>query len=193
MGAGESKRTPGAAEGGAGMKTKNVMTSHHRINVWRIADKCPVCGEKRDYSPANPGGIECYCSNDNCGYSEFFSNAFIHNNGTKNDAARFEVLDSNNKVKDGWCYHPTNWERQSMEMCIEKRKQENERWERDKNKIYANLGDEVHCRKRDHTIKIKKCKGCSFCEELGVDEGGMSFSKCIHPLGELRAQQKGEP
>lgn len=164
------------------MKSEREMDKHHRINVWRIGDCCPICGSERDYSPANPNGIECYCSNDNCGYSEFFSNAFIHISGTKNDNARFEVLDSNNKVRAGWCYYPTECERQSMKICIEKRKQENEMRERDKHKIYANIGDEVHCRKRDHTIKIKKCRGCSFCEELGVDDGDMSFSKCVYPL-----------
>jgi hypothetical protein len=74
------------------MKINHEMNKHHRINVWRIADKCPVCGEDRDYSPGNPNGIECYCSNDNCAYSERFSNTFIHENGTKNDNARFEVV-----------------------------------------------------------------------------------------------------
>lgn len=164
------------------MKSRREMDKHHRINVWRIANCCPVCGSERDYSPANPNGIVCYCSNDNCGYSELFSNVFIHNYGIKNDAVRFEVLDHNNKVRDGWVYHPQKWEKQSMDICIQKRKEDKERMERDKNKIYANLGDEVHCRKRDHVIKIKKCDGCSFCEERGIDEGDLSFSKCVYPL-----------
>jgi len=98
---------------------KHMMTKHHKINVWRIADKCPVCKEDRDYSPPNPNGIECYCSNENCGYSEIFSNIFIHENGAENDNARFEVLDSNNEVRVEWEYIPTAWERQSMEIAIQ--------------------------------------------------------------------------
>jgi len=173
------------------MNQKRNMDRHHRINVWRIADCCPVCGEERDYSPANAGGIEMYCSNDNCGFSEFFSNEFIHNNGTQNDNARFEVLDSNNKVRDGWRYLPNEYEKQKMVVIVKKRKQENEQLERDKHKIYSNLGDDVYCRKIEHTLKIKKCKGCKFCEELGIEENGMSFSKCVHPFRKLR--QAGSP
>jgi hypothetical protein len=106
------------------MKSEREMDKHHRINVWRIANCCPVCGSERDYFPANPNGIECYCSNDNCCYSELFSNVFIHTYGTKNDAARFEVLDHNNEVRAGWIYHPMEWERQSMDICIQKRKED---------------------------------------------------------------------
>ena len=164
------------------MTIGHEMNRHHTINIWRIANCCPVCGADRDYSPANPNGIECYCSNDDCGYSEFFSNAFIHNNGTKNDIARYEVLDSNNKVKNSWHYYPTEWEKQSMELRTKKCKQEKEQRERDKDKIYANLADEIHCRKKDHCINIKKCKNCSFCEGYGFDEGDLEFSKCLYPL-----------
>jgi hypothetical protein len=159
-----------------------VMSKHHRINVWRIANSCPVCLSKRDYSPANPNGIECYCSNEGCGYSELFSNVFIHNNGTKNDNARFEVLDSNNKVRDGWGYQPTGWERQSMDMRIQELKKEKERQKEDKHKIYANLGDEVYCREIEGTRNIAKCGGCAFCEEHNTEPNGMEFSKCRYPL-----------
>jgi len=162
------------------------MNKYHRINVWRIAGCCPLCKSERDYSPANPNGIECYCSNDNCGYSELFSNIFIHDNGAKNDNARFEVLDSNNNVRGGWYYNPTNWERQAMDICIKKRKEERKQQKENKHKIYANLGDEVYCREIQSTRNISKCIGCAFCEEHGVEDNGMEFSKCRYPLGTIK-------
>jgi hypothetical protein len=164
------------------MKSDREMNKHHRINVWRIANCCPVCGSERDYSPSNPNGIECYCSNDNCCYSELFSNVFIHTYGAKNDAARFEVLDYNNEVRAGWIYHPMEWEMQSMDMCIQKRKEDKKRQKEDKHKIYANLGDGVYCRKTESVIKISNCDGCAFCEEHGIDEEDLEFSKCRYPL-----------
>ena len=162
--------------------TKHYMNRHHRINVWRIAGVCPVCESERDYSPANSGGIVCYCSNDDCGYSEFFPNGVIHNCGTKNDSARYEVLDSNNKIKVGWCYPPNDRERKLMELRVQECKQEKEQRGKDKNKIYANLADIVYCRKKSAELNIKKCDGCSFCEEHGIEENGLEFSKCTHPL-----------
>ena len=174
--------------------TEQNMNRHHRINVWRIAGCCPVCGSDRDYSPANPGGIECYCSNDDCGYSEFFPNGFIHNYGTKNDNTRFEVLDSNNKIKAGWCYRPNERERKLMGLRVKECKLEKEQREKDKNKIYANLGDIVYCRKKSAELNIKNCDGCSFCEEHGIEENGLEFSKCTHPLetiAEFRSSKQG--
>lgn len=164
------------------MKTSHEMNKHHRINVWRIANKCPVCGGDRDYSPGNHAGIECYCSNDDCAYSEMFSNIFIHDNGTKNDKARFEVLDHNNKVRDGWVYHPVAWERQSMEICIRQRKEEKKQQKENKHKIYGNCGDEIYCREIQGTRNILKCIGCAWCEEHGFESNGMEFSKCRYPL-----------
>jgi len=38
----------------------------------------------------------------NCGYTEFFSTGYIHERVREN--ARWEVLDSDNKVKDGWTF-----------------------------------------------------------------------------------------
>lgn len=164
------------------MKTHYKMNKHHRINVWRIAGKCPVCGFDRGYSPANPNGIECYCSNDNCSYSELFSNVFIHNYGIKNDTARFEVLDHDNRVRDGWVYYPQKWEKQSMDICIQKRKEDKERQKEDKYKIYANLGDEVYCREIQDTRNILKCIGCAWCEEHGFEDNDLEFSKCRYPF-----------
>lgn len=84
-------------------EVKNNMTSNHRLNVWRIARKCPVCGAERGYSQANPGGLEMNCSDlDHCAFTEFFPTATIHQSGYDN--VRFEVLDSNNKVREGWGY-----------------------------------------------------------------------------------------
>jgi len=161
------------------------MNKHHRINVWRIADKCPVCGDERDYSTGNHAGIECYCSNDNCGYSEMFSNAFIHESGTKNDNARFEVLDSDNKVKDGWEYNPTKSERRLMDIFIEQRKEDKKRQKENKHKIYGNLADLVHCREIDDTANISRCIGCAWCEEHGFESNGLEFSKCRYPLQQI--------
>jgi hypothetical protein len=164
------------------MKIGHEMNKHHRINVWRIADKCPVCGDDRDYSPGNLSGIECYCSNDNCGYSEMFSNTFIHESGTKNDNARFEVLDSDNNIKDGWIYHPLALERQSMDICIKQRKEDKKQQKENRNKIYGNCGNEVYCRKIEGVAKISNCDGCAFCEERGFESNRMEFSKCRYPL-----------
>ncbi len=101
------------------------MNKYHRCNVWRIANVCPVCGSERGYSQANPGGIEFNCSDKvNCGFTEFLSNEFIHNECDAIDRARFEVLDSNNRVKDGWFYTPKKHEREAMATVI---KQEEER------------------------------------------------------------------
>ena len=160
----------------------HLMNKHHRINVWRIANTCPVCGEERDYSPGNPNGIECYCSNDNCAYSEMFSNTFIHDNGTKNDNARFEVLDHNNKVKEGWVYHPVAWEKQAMDICVEQRKKDKIFQRESKHKIYGNCGDEVFCREIQGTRNISKCIGCAWCEEHGFEDNDLEFSKCRYPF-----------
>jgi hypothetical protein len=167
------------------MIKKYLMTKHHRINVWRIANKCPVCGTKRGYSPANPNGIECYCSNEECGYSEMFSNSFIHISGGANDNARFEVLDSNNKLREGWYYIPVAWEQQAMEIAIKEFKEDKKRRKEDKNKIYANCGNEVYCRKIEDTAKIEKCSGCAYCEEHGFESNDLEFSKCRYPLKKI--------
>lgn len=83
------------------------MTIYHRINVWRIANKCPACGAERGYSQANPGGLELNCSDKkHCDFSEFIPTSFIHGQYTKIDNARCEVLDSDNKVKSGWYFIP---------------------------------------------------------------------------------------
>ena len=161
---------------------KHEMNKHHRINVWRIANRCPVCGEERDYSPVNHAGIECYCSNDNCGYSEMFPNTFIHESGTKNDNARFEVLDSNNEIKDGWGYHPTKSEGRSMDICIEQRKEQKKRQKENKHKIYGNLADELFCREIQGTANTSRCIGCAWCEEHGFEDNDVEFSKCRYPL-----------
>ena len=73
-----------------------------------------------------------------------------------------------------------------MELRVKECKLEKERREKNKNKIYANLADMVYCRKKSAEIKITKCDGCSFCEEHGIDERDMEFSKCIYPLSPLR-------
>jgi len=83
------------------------MTLYHRINVWRIANKCPVCGSDRGYSQANPGGLEFNCNDEeDCGFSEFVPTYMIHQSGKEVDAVRFDVLDSENNVKLGWKYTP---------------------------------------------------------------------------------------
>jgi hypothetical protein len=162
--------------------TLRDMNKHHRINVWRIGNCCPVCGSKRDYSPGNHNGIECYCSNDDCAYSELFSNIFIHNYAVKNDTARFEVLDHNNKVRDGWIYHPQKWELQAMKICIMQRKEERKQHKENRNKIYGNLGDLVYCREIQGTRNISQCIGCAWCEEHGFESNDMEFSKCRYPF-----------
>ena len=89
------------------MSENHQMTLYHRINVWRIADKCPVCGSDRGYSQANPGGLEFNCDNDeDCGFSEFVPTYMIHQSGNEVDAVRFDVLDSNNNVRQDWKYIP---------------------------------------------------------------------------------------
>lgn len=89
------------------MKKHNQMNIFHRLNVWRIAQKCPVCGADRGYSPPNPDGLEFNCSDDeNCGFSEFVPTYMIHQSGNEVDKVRFDVLDSENNVKPGWRYVP---------------------------------------------------------------------------------------
>ena len=89
------------------MKKHNQMNIYHRINVWRIADKCPVCGSGRGYSQANPGGLEFNCcDHEDCGFSEFIPTFVIHQSGNEVDRVRFDVLDSENNVKPGWKYVP---------------------------------------------------------------------------------------
>lgn len=82
------------------------MSAKHRLNVWRIADKCPVCGLERGYSQANCGGLELNCSDlEHCAFTEFFPTSFIHQSGY--DDVRFEVLDHDNNVREGWIYKMT--------------------------------------------------------------------------------------
>lgn len=84
------------------------MGLYHRINVWRIARKCPVCGSERGYSQANPGGLEFNCSDTKgCAFNEFVPNATIHAGGDKVDSVRYEVLDRDNNVNHGWGYTMT--------------------------------------------------------------------------------------
>lgn len=91
------------------------MNLYHRINVWRIANKCPVCGGERGYSQANPGGLEFNCDDKvHCGFSEFVPTSIIHNRGNQIDNARYEVLDRDNKVKFGWKHTPTKKELKAL-------------------------------------------------------------------------------
>jgi hypothetical protein len=84
---------------------EHEMNIYHRINVWRIARKCPVCGSSRGYSQANPGGLEFNCiDTENCAFNEFVPTATIHAGGEKTDATRYEVLDQDNNVRPGWGY-----------------------------------------------------------------------------------------
>ena len=108
------------------------MNKHHRINVWRVAHKCPVCGAERRYSQANFGGIECNCSDkETCGFTEFFPTSFIHNNGDINDMARWEVLDGGNNIKPGWVYNPSRDERVMMASVIKEEKERRIWWEKE--------------------------------------------------------------
>jgi hypothetical protein len=95
------------------------------------------------------------------------------------------VLDHNNTIRDGWAYHPQKWEKQSMDICVAQRKEDKKRQKENKYKIYANCGNEVHCRKIDSTIKISECDGCAWCEEHGIDDYDLEFSKCRYPLSKF--------
>jgi hypothetical protein len=104
------------------------MNMKHRLNVWRIAHKCPACGGERGYSQANPGGIEFNCSDMTCFFTEFVPNASIHASGY--DDVRFDVLDCDNKVREGWNYTPSEYD---IRAIISRRKKygyrKKSRWE----------------------------------------------------------------